>query len=210
MKNKTVIIASVVGIIFLLIVIYLVMNDGKSNDGPQKEGNEYYLTSGWETERVGQFYISLPEDWEEDEMAIDKWAAAYKATSNELRMFKMELKDFDLICMYVDAKDGHYQNWNLRKAANSMINQVLYNMKCKNIALQRTPPYNNRLEVNYSGITSCSTYNYKALLRGIRTNSHILMICAYYKESDTVSDRIAEKILTGIENKYPEASNPKN
>lgn len=212
MNKKPLIISSaVVGLIFLVLVKDYMKGNGKNatTSVPDKESN-YYLTSPWVIERVDWFFIPLPEKWNVNNKEIEKGKAKYAEISNDVKMYDLKLKNFDLVCMYLDAKDGIYENWDLDKSATSMANQILYNLKCKDISLTKLPPLDNRTEVNYSAISNCSPNNYKARIRGIRSDSHVLFVCTFFIDSDPNLETIAEKILGGIVNKYSDVANVKN
>lgn len=210
-KRPLIIFSVVVGLIFLVLVKdYLKGNSNSLQTANKSKDSNYYLTSPWVTERVDWFFIPLPEKWNLNNKDIEKGKAKYAEISNEANMYELNLKDFNLICMYLDAKEGIYENWDLDKSATSMANQVLYNLKCKDISLSKLPPLENNLEVNYSAISKCTSFNFKSRIRGIRSDSHILIVCTFFKESDPNLEKIAERILAGIEYKYDAVSNAKN
>jgi hypothetical protein len=187
----------------------------KSNDNhklisTQSHDSNYYLSSPWVTERVGWYFIKLPEKWTENTNEINRSKLKYSEISKETHMYELKLKDLFLSYMFMDAKDGIYENWNLNKSAEATINQVLYNLGCKDIILEQSEPFNNPLEVNYLAKSSCSPFKYKAIIKGIRYESYISLTSIYYKEADPNLEIIAAKIIESIENKYPDVSNAKN
>jgi len=204
MNKKTVIIRVVC--FALLILTYGILKKGNELSG---KNSSYYLTSPWVTERVDWFFISLPEKWKEDLKELNKGKAKYDEISNEVHIYGLEMNNFFLVCTYMDAKDGIYQNWDLDKSANAMINRALYNLKCKDIDIEKLPSIDNFVEVNYLAFSNCNI-KYKARLKGTRYQNHILVVCLYYMESDPNLEIIAERILNSIENKYPNVTNTQN
>ena len=204
MNKKTILI-----IIGIVVLIFIINSFWKNKDNSSNKDSKYYLTSPWVTERVDWFFLTLPEKWNEEKAEIEKSRDKYNEISNEVHMFEMELDNLYLMCMYMNAKDGIYQNWSLDKSSTAMINQVLYNLNCQNISLNKLPPFNNPLESNYEAFSNCKPNDFKTKSRDIRYNSHILITCTYFKDSDSTLLIIADKILNGIKNKYHEVSNIK-
>lgn len=194
----------IIGIVFILFAINLYLNKDNS-----KKDSDYYLTSPWVTERVDWFFITLPEKWIEDKKEIEKGQNKYDEISNEVHMYKMEMNDFYLTCMYMNAKDGIYQNWSLDKSSTAIINQVLYNLDCNDISLNKLAPNDNPKESNYEGYSNCKPGIYRIKSKAIRHENHILIVCTFYLGSDSTLNVISDRILNGIENKYQEVSNVK-
>jgi hypothetical protein len=109
----------------------------------------------------------------------------------------------------MDVKKGFYENWNLDKSATALINQALYNLQCDSFKIDEIKTLRSSCEVNYIANSNCRPKNYKAKLKGIRHNSHILFVCVYFLESDDNFEKIASRILESIENKYPYLENIK-
>lgn len=188
----------------LVMIIFIIWKNSQHKD------SNYYLTSPWVTERIDWYFLQLPEKWTENLTEIEKGKEKYKEISNDMRMYEMNLKDFHFVCTYMDAKDGFYENWDLNISATATLNQVLYNLKCKDIKIDKLSPHNNFEEIKYRAISNCSKNKYKAKMRGFKNKNHILMASVYYVDSDKNLEKIAERIMDKIENKYDEIENAKN
>lgn len=204
MNKKT--IAIIVGALILLALLNEISKKKSHNSG---KDSSYYLTSPWFYERIDWFFVQLPEKWQENVEELKKGKEKYAEIGNDTRFYVMELSNFYLMATYMDAKDGIYQNWDLDKSANAMMNAALYNLKCKDISIQKNSLSDSPTEVNYTAISNCGTKKYKALLKGIRCNSHIFFVCLYYDEADQNNQKIAERIISSIENKYSNIENIK-
>lgn len=203
------------GIFFTIIAVLILFGinsflENKNTNGDDSHNSDYYLTSPWVTERVDWFFLQLPEKWTENFSEIEKGKEKYEEICNEIHMYEMNLKKFHFMCTYMDAKQGVYESWDLDKSANAILNQVLYNLKCKDIKVEKLPPSENNLEINYTASSNCSPEKYKAKMKGIRYKNHILLASVYYIESDENSEKIAQRIMDKIENKYAEIDNVKN
>jgi hypothetical protein len=207
MNKKNAIIIGIIGVV--LLIYFSGFRQKKTNSISNKESS-YYLTSPWVTERVGWFFMQLPEKWTENLEEIKKGQSQYDEISNEALMYEMKMKDFYLMCTFLDAKEGIAENWDLDKSATAMINQALYNLKCKDIKIEKLKPLSNTQEVNYLANSNCSPSNFKAKMKGIKYENKILAVCIYYKQSDENFELIANKIIESIENKYPDVENVKN
>lgn len=198
----------IVSIVSLLILV-LINDTLKSKIGtePQKKDPKYYLTSPWVTARVGWFFLTLPENWSENLKEFEKKKADYSQISKEYHMYELKLKDFYLVCIYIDAKEGIYEGWDLDKSSSAMANQALYNLNCKDITLTKLDPFDNPKQVNYMAKSNCSPYNYIAKFKAIRFESHIIIVSTFFKEADPILETISERILNGLINKYPEVTN---
>jgi hypothetical protein len=186
-----------------LIIIGLIRDLMKSNSHTTSfKDSEYYLTSPWTMEKVDWFFIPLPEKWEIDKKELAKAQESYSAISNDFKIYSLKLKNFDLVCMYLDAKEGAYENWDLDKSAIAISNKALYNLKCDDILSQKNEPLDNLLEVNYSIFSNCAPNNYKARIKGLRIDNHILFIGTFFIDSDPNLYTIASRILNGVEIKY--------
>jgi hypothetical protein len=197
--------AIIIGIIGLVLLIYF----SSINNTKSKELS-YYLTSPWVTERVDWYFLQLPEKWTENFSEIEKGREKYNEICNDVHMYEMNLNDFHFMCTYMDAKEGVYENWDLDKSATAILNQVLYNLKCKDINIEKLSPLDNYEEINYTASSNCSPKKYKAKMRGFRYKNHILLASVYYVDSDENSEKIAQRIMDKIENKYDEIENVKN
>ena len=202
MNKKNILIIVIIG--FVLLIYFNSLNNTKSKD------SIYYLTSPWITERVDWFFLQLPEKWNENFSEIEKGKEKYDEICNEMHMYEMNLNDFHFMCTYMDAKQGVYENWDLDKSANAILNQVLYNLKCKDIKIEKLPPFENYVEINYTASSNCSPKKYKAKMKGIRYQNHILLASVYYVDSDENFEKIAQRIIDAIEYKYDEIENVKN
>jgi hypothetical protein len=128
MNKTTRIILVFIGIVFLFCLNSL-FNNGPSTKKYVKDSS-YYLASPWRTEKIGWFFINLPEKWVEDVEETKKSNLKIDEISNESHVFEMRLNGFFLVSLYMDVKKGFYENWNLDKSATALINQALYNLQC--------------------------------------------------------------------------------
>lgn len=203
-----------IGIFFAIIGVLILFGinsffEDNNTNGNDSHRSEYYLTSPWVTERVDWFFLRLPEKWKENFSEIEKGKGKYAEIFNEIHMYELNLKNFHFMCTYMDAKQGTYENWDLDKSANATLNQVLYNLKCKDIKIEKLPPLENYMEVSYTASSNCSPNKYKAKMKAIRYQSHILLASVYYLDSDENSEKSAQRIMDGIEYKYSELENTK-
>ena len=207
MNKKTAIIIGIIGVV--LLIYFNGFRQNKTNSISSKESS-YYLTSPWVTERVDWFFLQLPEKWTENFSEIEKGKEKYAEICNDIHMYELNLKDFHVMCTYMDAKQGVYENWDLDKSANAILNQVLYNLKCKDIKVEKLPPFENYEEINYTASSNCTPLKYKAKMKGIRYQNHILLASVYYVDTDENFEKIAQRIIDKIENKYADIENIKN
>lgn len=176
----------------------------------ESKDSSYYLTSPWVTERVDWFFLQLPEKWTENFSEIKKGKTNYDEICNEIHLYELHLKEFHFVCTYMDAKQGVYENSDLDISANAILNQMLYNLKCQDIIVEQLPPFDNLEEINYVAYSNCTPNNYKAKFKGIRYRNHILLTSVYYIESDENYEKIAQRIMNGIESKYSGLENVKS
>ncbi|MCK4665092.1 MAG: hypothetical protein KAT68_19645 [Bacteroidales bacterium] len=195
-------------IIISIVVLLFIINSFFENDKSNKD-SDYYLTSPWVTERIDWFFLTLPEKWIEANEEIEKSRDKYDKISYEAHMYKMVTNGLYLTCMYMNAKDEIYENWSLDNSSTAIINQVLYNLNCQDISLNKLPPFNNPIESNYEAFSNCKPNDFHAKSRAIRYKNHILIVCTCFNDSDSTLNVISDRILSGIENKYQEVSNVK-
>lgn len=207
-KKTTGIFLAIIGVLILFGINSFLENNNTNGNG--SHSSDYYLTSPWVTERVDWFFLQLPEKWTENFSEIEKGKEKYEEICNEVHMYEMNLKEFHFMCTYMDAKQGVYESWDLDKSANATLNQVLYNLKCKDIKVEKLPPFENNMEINYTASSNCTPKKYKAKMKGIRYKNHILLASVYYIDSDENLEKIAQRIMDKIENKYAEIENVKN
>jgi len=207
-KKTTGIFLAIIGVIILFGINSILESNNTNGNGFHSSG--YYLTSPWVTERVDWFFLQLPEKWTESFSEIEKGKEKFEEICNEIHMYEMNLKEFHFMCTYMDAKPGIYESWDLDKSANATLNQVLYNLKCNDIKIEKLPSFEKNMEINYTASSDCSPKKYKAKMKGIRYQNHILLASVYYIESDENYEKIAQKIMDNIENKYVERENVKN
>jgi len=202
MNKKFSIILIVIAIISILVVKEYLKERSSNLTRKYKHDSDYYLTSPWVTERIDWYFLSLPEKWTENKKELSRNREKYKEISNEMYMYELYLKDFYLLCMYMDVKEGAYENWNLDKSTVSVINQIIYNLNCEVIQVEKQVPLNNPLEVNYMANSSCEPINYKAKAKGIRFENHILLLSICFNENDSNLEKITDRILLSLESKY--------
>jgi hypothetical protein len=208
MKKKVLTVSSsILIIIFLLILNTLKKENKRSFVSKDVKKPEYYLTSPWVTERVDWFFVPLPEKWKQNNSEIEKKKEDYAKISNDSRMYELNLKDFFLVCTYINAKDGAYERWDLDLSAKSVINQILYNLECKDISVVKLAPYDDLLQVNYNAASTCEPNNFVGKVKALRSGSHIFLICICHKSGDEALASITERILSGIVVRYSKLTN---
>lgn len=167
----------------------------------QKE-SDYYLTSPWVTEKVDWFLLYLPEKWVDRTYLAKKDKSNFSELLNDVKLYELSLKEFHVVCTYMDVKDNAYENWNLEISGKANMNQVFYNLGCQNFNIEKIESSEDLCEVNISARSDCKSKNFKSRMRGIRYKNHILLTSVYYNAEDKNYEEISKRIIEGINHKY--------
>jgi len=176
------------------------MKSGGSEYDDNKDSS-YYLSSPWITENIGWYFLSLPEKLVKNKSAFDKDKKMADELFKEYMMYNIDLKNFHVFIMYFDVKENFYQEWDLDKSVKSAMNNCFYTLGCAEIQLTKIKPFNDKLEVVYSGESNCSKLIYKSKTKAIRDGSYILTVSTIYKEDDLTLEKMSDRIINSIENK---------
>jgi len=193
-------------LLVLIIISVISMNNSCTFKDNLKKTDTYdsghYLKSPWVTERVGWYFLQLPEKWELNPTEVEMFMESYSEVAKDYKFFNLFLKDMTIFCSYIEANKGIYESWDLDKSATATINQVLNNLECRDVEIRKNIPYDDPLEVNYSAYSGCSPFNHNVKLKGVRFENHIIQICIFYNADEENLDTISDRIIDSFENKY--------
>lgn len=213
-KRFILIVAIILSFVLIILKIYSPKKSNENNlswisNYNEKEVNKvskHYLKSPWVIENVDWYYLKLPEKWTENKNEFKKNKDVYKEIFLDAKSFEIKLNGFYLMCLYFEAKEGAYENWDLNESVNAVLNNTFYNLKCNEVSVFRSAPFNSPLEAIFSATSVCGLKNIKAQAKSIRFENHILFVGTFYNSTSSDFEIISDRILNGIENKYLELS----
>ncbi|WP_430928371.1 hypothetical protein [Polaribacter marinivivus] len=186
------------GLIFGFIILSFYISLSKfTSEKVHNKSQKNYLKSPWVTENFDWYFLSTPEKLEDFVIKKD----SYETVCDEYKFKTMSIDNLFISVIYLDFKDNHYQNWDLRKRAKATINKFLYNLNCKEIEFQKQDDINGT-EISYTAISKCNPFNYIAKNKSVRQKDKLLSLTIFYKENDSTLDKVSKRVINSLENKY--------